>query len=152
MIVVKELDLNDLVRANGAMLARLLGEDIRFDLRLDERPCRTRADATQIEQVLLNLAVNARDAMPHGGHLTIATSAEPRPLADMQGLMAPPESAGTGPYVTLTVQDTGTGIEPDVLEHIFEPFFTTKAFGHGTGLGLATVHGIVHQHEASSEP
>jgi two-component system, cell cycle sensor histidine kinase and response regulator CckA len=95
-----------------------------------------------VEQVLMNLAANARDAMPRGGRLTIVTALA---HVDHQAAQANPE-ARPGTFVRLTVSDTGTGIAPDVLEHIFEPFFTTKGVGEGTGLGLATVHGIVKQH------
>jgi len=134
------LDLNRVVSTVEPMLRRLIGEDITIttDLAPDLPPLR--ADRSQLEQVLLNLAVNARDAMPTGGVLTIRTFAatEVGPPADGDALPA-------GTYVALEVTDTGEGMETEVLERIFEPFFTTKEFGRGTGLGLSTVYGIVKQ-------
>ena len=135
------LDLNVVVEAMATMLRRMLGEHIVLSTELEPGAGRVLADPTQIEQVLLNLAVNARDAMPAGGTLALRTAslelaedAEPR-HRDVQ----------PGSYVTLSVADSGPGIEPEVAERIFEPFFTTKAVGEGTGLGLATVQGIVTQ-------
>ncbi|HEX7085193.1 MAG TPA: histidine kinase N-terminal 7TM domain-containing protein [Vicinamibacterales bacterium] len=134
------LDLNRVVSTVEPMLRRLIGEDITIvtDLAADLPPLR--ADRSQLEQVLLNLAVNARDAMPTGGVLTIRTFTvtEAGPRLDGDGL---PE----GTYVALEITDTGEGIDPQVLERIFEPFFTTKEFGRGTGLGLSMVYGIVKQ-------
>lgn len=135
--------LNDIVGNMTRMLQRILGEDI--TLRSEYAPnlpliC---ADAGMIEQVLLNLAVNSRDAMPKGGRLDIATAAETITEAH---LLRNPE-ARPGLFVCLRVSDAGCGIPPEHLPHIFEPFFTTKEVGQGTGLGLATVHGIVHQHQ-----
>ncbi|MEM9554423.1 MAG: two-component regulator propeller domain-containing protein [Acidobacteriota bacterium] len=123
----------DLVR----MLERLLGEDIDLETRLEADPDLVRVDRNQLEQVLVNLAVNARDSMPRGGRLEIGTRFEPEARGDFDG--AP------GPAVVLEVRDSGEGIEGELLEHIFEPFFTTKERGRGTGLGLATVYGIVRQ-------
>jgi PAS domain S-box-containing protein len=122
------IDLNALVGDHHDMLARLLGDDVAVAVELDERLAPVRADPSQIAQVLLNLAVNARDAMPDGGTLRIVTRNDP--------------DAGE---VTLTVADTGPGIDPAVRPRLFEPFFTTKPPGQGTGLGLATVLGVVEQ-------
>ena len=120
------LELNAVVAAMQTMLGRLLGEDIRVVLALAGAPLHLKADRAQLEQVVMNLALNASDAMPQGGILTFQTGSE-------------------GDRVSLVVSDTGTGIAPEVQEHLFEPFFTTKEVGRGTGLGLATVHGIVSQ-------
>jgi PAS domain S-box-containing protein len=130
------LDLNALVADAEKMLRRVISEDIEVATRLDPSLRPVRADAGQLNQVILNLAVNARDAMPSGGKLTIATS----------NVATGPELPLTpGQYVLLTVTDTGAGISSDNLAHIFEPFFTTKHPGEGTGLGLSTVYGIVQQ-------
>jgi PAS domain S-box-containing protein len=137
------LVLNDLIRNFTKMLARTIREDIRLEcLYADPLPF-IQADPGMLEQVLLNLVVNARDAMPHGGHLHIATEKRSLGAADAQ---AHPE-ARAGEFVCLTVSDTGTGIAPEHLRRIFEPFFTTKEPDKGTGLGLATVYGIVKQHQ-----
>jgi len=132
---------NDSIQNMEKMLQRVIGEQIkvRTDLRADIG--RVKADATQFEQVLLNLCVNARDAMPAGGQLTISSADMTYFLDDFYTVNEMP----AGEYVKLTVSDTGTGIPPDVLKHIFEPFFTTKEKGEGTGLGLATCYGIVKQ-------
>jgi signal transduction histidine kinase/CheY-like chemotaxis protein len=122
-----DLDLNVVVDDLQKMLRRLIGERIELVVQLAPDLARVRADRSQVEQVIVNLVVNARDAMPRGGCLTIHT------------LNAP------GPFASLTVEDTGEGIAPEILERIFEPFFTTKPVGRGTGLGLATVYGIVKQ-------
>ena len=137
----KVLDLNSVVRDVAKMLPRLLGEDIRVEAALASGldPCQ--ADPTHLQQIIMNLAVNARDAMPHGGQLTIET-------ANAQlgaGYAANHASVVPGPYVMLAVSDTGTGIDPAIQAHIFEPFFTTKEAGKGTGLGLSTVYGTVKQ-------
>jgi two-component system cell cycle sensor histidine kinase/response regulator CckA len=132
------LDVNEVVRELRTMLARLIGEDIRIDLDLCAGPATITADRGQIEQVLLNLAVNSRDAMPAGGRLTIRTA-----CLDLDEQQAAGAGMAAGPVVTLAVTDTGVGMTSDVQAHLFEPFFTTKEPGRGTGLGLATVHGIV---------
>ncbi|BCS34839.1 hybrid sensor histidine kinase/response regulator [Luteitalea sp. TBR-22] len=134
------LDLNAIVSATERLLGRVIGENVRLHLRLDPEAGAIKADAHQIEQVLLNLAVNARDAMPHGGVLTLETAVEAWPTDEAN----PPEALG-GTCAVLKVSDTGRGMSDDVLSHAFEPFFTTKGPGHGTGLGLATVLGIVEQ-------
>jgi two-component system cell cycle sensor histidine kinase/response regulator CckA len=136
------VDVNDMVRDTGEFLERLLTKDIQLKMRLSDGPCVVAADVTQMNQVLINLATNARDAMPDGGMLTIATRIEK--LDDVftvsQGLGAP------GEYAMLTVSDTGVGMDGRTKEHMFEPFFTTKEAGKGTGLGLSTVYGVVRQH------
>jgi PAS domain S-box-containing protein len=132
------MSLNQVIHEMAPMLRRLIGEHIRLEVQLDPANGSIHVDMGQLEQVLLNLAVNARDAMPAGGTLGIATQCVE---------LAPGESTEmpAGSYVQLTVGDTGPGMAPEVLEHLFEPFFTTKERGKGTGLGLATVHGVVHQ-------
>ncbi len=133
------LDLNGVVTDMQAMLERLLGEDLNVILTLRPGLALMRADHGQVEQIVMNLAINARDAMPEGGTLTIETAD-----VALDGHYAM-EHVGVdpGPYVALTVTDTGTGMSPQVQARLFEPFFTTKEVGKGTGLGLATVHGIV---------
>ena len=135
------LNLNTLVADMEKMLPRLIGEDIELNLTLDPAISLVKADPGQLEQVLMNLAVNARDAMPDGGKLTIQTSdAEiDEPFAREHPGSSP------GKFVTLAVKDTGTGIDPETQAQIFEPFFTTKGRDKGTGLGLATVYGVVKQ-------
>jgi two-component system, cell cycle sensor histidine kinase and response regulator CckA len=135
------LDVSALVDDVATMLRRVIGEDIQLTTSPSESPARVRADPTQLEQVLMNLAVNARDAMPDGGHLTIATDAVD---LDVEFIRQHP-GARPGPFVHLAVTDTGCGMDEDTRAHLFEPFFTTKEPGKGTGLGLATVHGIVNQ-------
>ncbi len=135
------LDLNSIVQEIGRMLPRLIGEDIQLQILPGKNLGRVKADPVQIEQVVMNLAANARDAMPHGGTLTIETATVRLDGAYLlKHSMVPP-----GEYVLLTVADSGQGIAPEHLPHIFEPFYTTKREGKGTGLGLATVYGIVKQ-------
>ncbi|WP_433791759.1 PAS domain S-box protein [Actinoplanes sp. CA-252034] len=136
------IDLNVVIREVEQLLLRTLGEHIQLHADLEPRLWPVLADPGQIEQVLVNLAVNARDAMPGGGTLTVHTGNQEL-TADEATRTRPPVPAGM--YVRLRVADTGTGIPPDVLERVFEPFFTTKAPGEGTGLGLATVYGIITQ-------
>jgi PAS domain S-box-containing protein len=132
------LNLNALIADSEQMLQKLAGEQIHLKAHLDPAAGPVRIDAGSFHQVLMNLVVNARDAMPGGGTLTIATSN--RTITE-----AGPAVAEPGEYVLLTVSDTGTGMTPEVRDHIFEPFFTTKEQGRGTGLGLPTVYGIVQQ-------
>ena len=138
----RDLDLNAVVASFARMLQRILGEDVRLELHLHPARLPTRADAGMLEQVLMNLAVNARDAMPGGGSLRIETAEEVED--DARPRLHP--DALPGRYVCFEVSDTGSGIAPADLPHVFEPFFTTKRPGEGTGLGLATVFGIVQQH------
>ena len=137
----KVLDLNAVVTKTGEMLRRLMGENIELSTALSPSLSRVKADPGQIEQVIVNLAVNARDAMPDGGRVTIATAdAELSPSY----AAAHPE-VRPGPHVLLSVADTGRGMSDETQAHLFEPFFTTKERGKGSGLGLATVYGIVQQ-------
>jgi PAS domain S-box-containing protein len=135
------INLNEIISDMGKMLSRLIGEDIELATRPADNVWSVRIDPSQIEQVLVNLAVNARDAMPHGGRLTVETTnvhldeEEARLYAGVS----------PGDYVLLAVSDTGTGMTDEIKSHLFEPFFTTKEVGKGTGLGLATCYGIVQQ-------
>ncbi len=138
---MKRLDLNTVVTGMQKLLGRLIGEDIHLSTRLGENLGMVLADPVQIEHAIMNLAVNARDAMPGGGTLTIETANADvsGPWPDLRTELAP------GQYVVLSVRDTGCGMTPETMEHIFEPFFTTKEKGKGTGLGLSMVYGIVKQ-------
>jgi len=142
---MKPVDLNKAIEDHLRMLQRIIGEDISLELKLHQPLRRIVADRGKIEQILLNLAVNAGDSMPRGGRLTVETSTVEVDEASTgeHGKVAP------GSYVGLVVRDTGTGMSLEVQKHIFEPFYTTKQPGKGTGLGLATVYGIVKQHKGS---
>jgi len=146
------LDLNVIVREMERMLPRLLGEDIHLSIRVAPDLAPVKADQGQVEQVLMNLVVNARDAMPTGGQLTIETA---NVELDEKYCAERPE-AQIGPHAMLAVTDTGTGMDRDTMSRAFEPFFTTKETGKGTGLGLSTAFGIVKQSGGSmyvySEP
>jgi PAS domain S-box-containing protein len=139
----RRLDLNEVVSNMTMMLGRILGEDIALQLNYWPEPAFIKADASMMEQVLLNLVVNARDAMPKGGQLAIKIT-----IAKIDPSQRTYHSESrAGEFVCLNVTDTGHGINPENLRRIFEPFFTTKEVGKGTGLGLATVYGIVNQHQ-----
>ena len=143
LIQPKRLDMNKIVGNMTDMLGRIMGEDVTLQLNYSHSPAMVEADAGMMEQVLLNLAVNARDAMPRGGQLTVRIS-----IVDVNEdhVRRHPE-ARAGRFVCVSKTDTGSGIPPENLLRIFEPFFTTKEVGKGTGLGLATVYGIVKQHQ-----
>jgi two-component system cell cycle sensor histidine kinase/response regulator CckA len=135
------LGVNDVILDVEKMLRRLIGENIEFQLALSPALPRIKADAGQLQQVLVNLVVNARDAMPHGGSLTVHTAGFERTSGNPDA----PVDLAPGHYVLLEIRDTGIGMDPNTKAHVFEPFFTTKEIGVGTGLGLATVYGIVRQ-------
>lgn len=149
---LRVVDLNQIIENFVKILGRLIGDDIQFEMKLEPGLGNIKADSGQIEQILMNLAVNARDAMPEGGRLYLETGKViiNEDYARRQGDLAP------GPYVALTLTDTGEGISSGDKGKIFDPFFTTKSQGEGTGLGLSTVHGIVMQHKGTitviSEP
>ncbi|MGC3971754.1 MAG: PAS domain S-box protein [Pirellulales bacterium] len=135
----KHLQLNAVVDAFASMMSPLVGEDIQLVAELSERPLPVLVDPGQLDQLLMNLVVNARDAMPHGGTLRMTTTF----IDDRLGIVADSGNLPPGSYARLSVSDTGTGMTHEVQARIFEPFFTTKGVGQGTGLGLATVYGIV---------
>ena len=136
------LDLNEVVANTSKMLQRIIGEHIGLETHFAPGGAPLKADRTMMEQILMNLAVNSRDAMPKGGRLIIQTAAVVISEADAQ---ANPKTR-PGSFIRLKITDTGCGMTPETLDRIFEPFFTTKEVGKGTGLGLATVFGIVAQH------
>ncbi len=133
-------DLNSIVRETGRMLPRVIGEHIEIGIVLSGEQAPVLADPTQIQQVLMNLAANARDAMPEGGKLTIEVA-----NYEMKQGSGEPTDVAPGHYITLTVSDTGAGMPPEIQSRVFDPFFTTKELGKGTGLGLSTVYGIVKE-------
>jgi PAS domain S-box-containing protein len=141
-MVLAPVDVNEVVRGVERMLGRVIGEDVKLQTRLSTSPLVVSADAAQLEQVLMNLATNARDAMPEGGLLSITTQqVAVDGDADADGRL--PRST---PAALVTLSDTGVGIDDETAQRIFEPFFTTKEAGRGTGLGLSIVHGIIQQH------
>lgn len=135
------VDVNEVVADMEKMLQRLVSDDVRTQVDLLAQPARVQVDPSQLEQVLMNLAVNARDAMPEGGRLGIRTEIRTLSGKDVSGR----EDVSPGRFVALVVRDTGAGMSPEVVDRVFEPFFTTKEPGQGTGLGLSTVYGIVAQ-------
>jgi PAS domain S-box-containing protein len=141
ILAPQQLDLRTVIVSIESLLHRVIGEDIALVIELPDDCCCINADRGQLEQAIMNLAVNARDAMPHGGTLEIAAALTENDAA----FVAEHPGSALGPHVLLTVTDTGSGIAPDALVHMFEPFFTTKEQGKGTGLGLATVYGVVKQ-------
>ncbi|WP_085812098.1 hybrid sensor histidine kinase/response regulator [Geoanaerobacter pelophilus] len=143
VISPRPVDLNQLIRESNKILARLISEDVELVFRPDQGLWAVSIDPSQVDQILMNLAVNARDAMPNGGRLTIET----RNLQLSGDCSHVHPDAHQGDYVQLSVSDTGEGMDRSTIEHIFEPFFTTKELGKGTGLGLATVYGIVKQNK-----
>jgi signal transduction histidine kinase/ActR/RegA family two-component response regulator len=147
VISISVLDLNEVVKNLTKMLRRVLGEQVAVELDFTREELNFQGDAGMMEQVLVNLAVNARDAMPAGGTLRITTRRESRPPPALVATGV----AGAGAFVRLSVTDTGTGIPAEIRSKIFEPFFTTKGVGKGTGLGLATVFGIMQQHHGGIE-
>jgi len=152
MLEMRVLDVNETLQDMAKMLQRIIGEDVTLRLNLAEDLGRIMGDPGQVEQVIVNLAANARDAMPTGGTLTIETANV------MLGAEFVSEHAEAKPgnHTMIAVSDTGSGMPPEIMKHIFEPFFTTKEVGKGTGLGLATVYGIVSQSagtiDVESEP
>jgi len=147
------LSLNSILKEMQIMLLRLIGEDIKLELNLEHKPGYIKADPGQIEQVIMNLVVNARDAMPNGGFLHIETS---NIIISKDMDISKIKKLKQGNYILLVIRDTGIGMDKKTLEHIFEPFFTTKDISKGTGMGLSTAYGIVKQNngyiQAESEP
>ncbi|MGH2790759.1 MAG: two-component system sensor histidine kinase NtrB [Actinomycetota bacterium] len=150
VVQAQVVSLNQVIEGLFGLLPRTLGQDIGLETKLDPELWNTMIDVSQLEQIIVNLAVNAREAMPDGGHLEFSTSNV------VLGETSEQAAVGAGRYVQLTVADDGRGIKPDVLAKMFEPFFTTKPRGEGSGLGLASVYGIVEQAgglvDATSEP
>ncbi|MGC8742297.1 MAG: PAS domain S-box protein [Verrucomicrobiia bacterium] len=143
LVEFKPVNLNKLVSDSSDMIGKLIGEDVKFELHLNADSPVIQADSSMIEQILINLAANARDAMPDGGQLTISSfNVEITEKSEIKS-----QNAQTGKFVVLEVKDTGCGMDENIKSRIFEPFFTTKEFGKGSGLGLATVYGIVEQHK-----
>jgi nitrogen-specific signal transduction histidine kinase/CheY-like chemotaxis protein len=152
MLQPQVLAVNDVAAGVESMLRRLIGEQIELKMDLDPDAGYLRADRTQLEQVILNLTLNSRDAMPSGGRLVVQTGHQHYTNASRSR----PRELVAGDYVTISVSDTGLGMDAETRDHIFEPFFTTKGRGRGTGLGLATTYGIIKQSDGSvivdSEP
>jgi CheY-like chemotaxis protein len=152
VLAPQNVDLNRVVEEIASMIRRIIGEDVNLVTRLAPGLPSIRIDPGQLEQIILYLAVNARDAMPAGGELAVETRADAFPT----GMIGGAEPLPPGKYVMLSVSDKGVGMTPEVRERLFEPFFTTKEPGKGTGLGLSTVYGIVKQSEGQilvfSEP
>jgi len=152
VILQEERDINTLIRDTAAMFRSLIEENITFELLLADQPLRVLVDASQIEQVLANLVVNARDAMAQGGTILLETELAENPEIICQSC----GSKAAGPHVLILVSDSGSGMRSEISSRIFEPYFTTKGLNKGTGLGLAMAHGIIHQHgghiNVSSEP
>jgi PAS domain S-box-containing protein len=140
VLQIKVLDLNQILRDLAKTVGRMMGADIVFNVQPSPQPALVKADLGQVQQVVFNLAMNARDAMPKGGRLSLVLSHE-----KIDDSAARRHGCSPGEYVCLTAIDSGAGIDPAILPHIFEPFFTTKEVGKGTGLGLATVYGVVQQ-------
>jgi nitrogen-specific signal transduction histidine kinase len=140
VVQFKVIDLNQVVTEFHQLVQRIIGETIQVEIELSGDPLRTKADPTQIQQVLMNLAVNARDAMPKGGRLSVRTG-----RIRMEDELLPGANASEGEYAVVTISDTGVGMSAAVRERLFEPFFTTKESGKGTGLGMAVVYGILKQ-------
>jgi hypothetical protein len=137
------VNVNDLISSLKPVLTGILGENIHLEISLHEGPLMIVADPLQIEQVLMNLCSNARDAMPDGGEFAVHTDS----LKIETGASANYLSPGPGEYVLISLSDTGSGMDDDIMERMFDPFFTTKEVGRGTGLGLAVVYGIIEQHK-----
>lgn len=142
VISLQSLELNELIRGFSSLLKRLIGEDVELVMDLCPESLPVRADRGQLEQVLMNFAANARDAMPRGGTLRIGTKCAPAGSEHVRG----EESSAADSYACMVVSDTGSGMDAETRERIFEPFFTTKEVGKGTGLGLSIVYGVVKQH------
>ncbi len=137
------LDLNQVIQDLSKMLGRLIGEDISLSTILEPEPCMVKGDAGSMEQVIMNLVVNARDAMPDGGRITVRTES----VVVDEEYCKTYRDARPGEFICLSVQDTGVGMDQFIIDRIFEPFFTTKGHGKGTGMGLSVVYGIVRQHK-----
>jgi PAS domain S-box-containing protein len=145
MMRAVSIDVNDVVRGCRPMLSRIIGADVEFETSLDPRTPNVIADPSQVEQILMNLVVNARDAMPNGGRLTIETS----PVELDEAFVEQHHGSRTGRHALISVSDSGVGMDDATTARVFEPFFTTKPPGQGTGLGLAMVYGIVKQSSGS---
>jgi CheY-like chemotaxis protein len=142
----QQLDLHQVIRDSATMLNHSLDKRIQINLQLKATTCTIIGDPAQLQNAVINLALNARDAMPEGGQITIATRLTDIEPEDESRLVVPLKP---GPYLELSIKDTGEGIPPEIQAHIFEPFFTTKPVGKGTGLGLAAVYGMIMDHRGS---